>query len=130
MYGLSAFMIGLLTWLALRWYDHRETAGSNNLLLMMIYLLGLGVGFHLGSAAGLSRASSCWCCCRPAASCRCSICWLMSVGLFIFLLSTSDRATTGWSCCCWSSYLVVVAVRALPGAPLRRCWAAPCSSWA
>jgi len=48
-YGLSAFMIACLSWLAVRWYDGREKAGSSNLLLLMVYLLGLGVGFHLGS---------------------------------------------------------------------------------
>lgn len=47
-YGLSGFMMAFLTWLAIRWYDHREEAASNRLLLMIIYLLGLGVGFHLG----------------------------------------------------------------------------------
>ena len=48
-YGLSAFMLILLTWLSLKWYDHRQHPGSNLLVLLMIYLLGLGVGFHLGA---------------------------------------------------------------------------------
>jgi len=48
-YGLGAFMLALLSWLALRWYDYRDQEGSNNLLLLMVYLLGLGVGFHLGT---------------------------------------------------------------------------------
>ena len=38
-YGLSAFMMACLSWLAIRWYDHRESAGSNQLLLLMVYLL-------------------------------------------------------------------------------------------
>ncbi len=48
-YGLAAFMITFLTWLALKWYDVRRREASNRLLLLMIYLLGLGVGFHLGT---------------------------------------------------------------------------------
>ncbi len=48
-YGLAAFMISALTWLALRWYDRRESKQSHRLLYLMVYLLGLGVGFHLGS---------------------------------------------------------------------------------
>ena len=48
-YGLAAFMICLLTWLTLRWYDACAESRSNRLLYLMIYLLGLGVGFHLGS---------------------------------------------------------------------------------
>jgi len=48
-YGLGAFMLALLSWLAVRWYDYRDQEGSNQLLLLMVYLLGLGVGFHLGT---------------------------------------------------------------------------------
>ncbi len=38
-YGLSAFMLATLTWLALKWYDYREKEASNRLLLLIIYLL-------------------------------------------------------------------------------------------
>ena len=48
-YGLAAFMISGLTWLALRWYDISQTKQSHRLLYLVIYLLGLGVGFHLGT---------------------------------------------------------------------------------
>lgn len=48
-YGLAGFMVSVLTWLALRWYDRCETKQSNGLLYLAVYLLGLGVGFHLGS---------------------------------------------------------------------------------
>jgi len=48
-YGLSGFMLTLLTWLAIKWYDYRQMEASNRLLLLIIYLLGLGVGFHLGT---------------------------------------------------------------------------------
>ena len=42
-------MFALLTWLAIKWYDSRDERCSHQLLFMIIYLLGLGVGFHLGS---------------------------------------------------------------------------------
>ncbi|MBC8426413.1 DUF2723 domain-containing protein [bacterium] len=48
-YGLAAFMISCLTWLALRWYKISDTKQSHRLLYLVIYLLGLGVGFHLGT---------------------------------------------------------------------------------
>ena len=48
-YGLAAFTMALLTWLALVWYDHRHARRSDWILLLLIYLCGLGVGFHLGS---------------------------------------------------------------------------------
>ena len=73
-YGLSAFMMALLTWLAIRWYDHREHRGSNNLLLLMIYLLGLGVGFHLGSVLVYPGHLPAGAAGVPAPVCRCSIC--------------------------------------------------------
>jgi len=47
-YALSGFAVALLTWLALRWHASRRAAGSDALLYLMLYLLGLGVGFHLG----------------------------------------------------------------------------------
>ena len=48
-YGLAAFMISCLTWLALRWSDRCRTLSSHRLLYLVVYLLGLGVGFHLGT---------------------------------------------------------------------------------
>lgn len=48
-YGLAGFMMTLLAWVGLVWYDHRTERRSDWLLLLLIYLCGLGVGFHLGS---------------------------------------------------------------------------------
>ena len=48
-YGLAGFMIAFLTWLALKWYESRRQPNSNRLLYLLYYLLGLGVGFHLGT---------------------------------------------------------------------------------
>ena len=35
--------------MSLVWYEHRRERRSDWLLLLLIYLCGLGVGFHLGS---------------------------------------------------------------------------------
>ncbi len=48
-YGLSGFIISSLTWVALKWYEGRDSRGSNTLIYLIVYMLGLGVGFHLGS---------------------------------------------------------------------------------
>jgi tetratricopeptide (TPR) repeat protein len=60
-YALSAFVMGLCTYLALRWLRAHpddavegEGAGadpgrSRGLVLLIIYLLSLGIGFHLGT---------------------------------------------------------------------------------
>ncbi|MFO7654715.1 MAG: DUF2723 domain-containing protein [Candidatus Krumholzibacteriia bacterium] len=84
-YGLSAFVMALVTWLALRWYEWRERPPSDLLLILIVYLLGLGVGFHLGVLlifggifvlvliARRWRASPDF--------------WLVSAGLLLFILS-------------------------------------------
>ena len=48
-YGLAAFVIAFLSWLALRWWEIRDDESSHRLLYLVIYMLGLGVGFHLGT---------------------------------------------------------------------------------
>ncbi len=112
-YGLSAFMLALITWLAIRWYDHREHPGSNNLLVLMIYLLALGVGFHLGSILAYpgifllvllaSRRQ------LPVFDLL-----LMSFGLFLFLLSTATR-NNELVLFILAAYVIVVAVRSARG---------------
>ncbi|MCP4572410.1 MAG: DUF2723 domain-containing protein [bacterium] len=112
-YGLSAFMLAVLSWLAVRWYDHRDHDSSNHLLFLMIYLLGLGVGFHLGSVLvypGVflmvllaSRRQ------LPVLDL-----FLMSAGLFVFLLSTTTR-DNGLVLLLLLAYAVVVGVRAMQG---------------
>ncbi len=47
-YGLAGFMVALLTWLGLRWYDVRDSKQGVGILYLVFYLLALGVGFHLG----------------------------------------------------------------------------------
>ncbi len=112
-YGLSAFMLGCLSWLAIRWYDYREKAGSNQLLLLMVYLLGLGVGFHLGSILVypgifllviMSTKRE-----LPVTDLM-----LMSIGLAIFLFSTTTR-DNGLVVMLLVIYGVVVSVRAIRG---------------
>ncbi|MDX2472285.1 MAG: DUF2723 domain-containing protein, partial [Candidatus Krumholzibacteria bacterium] len=120
-YGLSAFMMACLSWLAIRWYDHRESAGSNQLLLLMVYLLGLGVGFHLGSILvypGIFLLVL-------FATRRQLALWdllLISSGLFIFLMSTS-KPREGPLAESWDTmilvalvvYLLFVAIRSIQG---------------
>lgn len=48
-YGLSGFVLASLTWLALKWYEMHDREGSTRLVYLLVYVLGLGVGFHLGS---------------------------------------------------------------------------------
>ncbi|MBK7190519.1 MAG: DUF2723 domain-containing protein [bacterium] len=112
-YGLGAFMLALLAWLAVRWYDERQRAGSDMLLLLMIYLLGLGVGFHLGTLLVypgifvlLVLASR-----RKLAMVDLL---LMSGGLALFLLSTTLH-NNGLLVVMLIGYLALVGVRAATG---------------
>ena len=49
MYGLAIFMVMLISYLGLRWVDHRETVRGDRLLIMICYMAFLGVGVHLYS---------------------------------------------------------------------------------
>ena len=46
-YGVAMFLMVFLSWLALRWYQNWERPQSDKLLLLMVYLLFLGIGFHM-----------------------------------------------------------------------------------
>lgn len=112
-YGLAAFMLALLAWLAVRWYDERARVGSNNLLLLMIYLLGLGVGFHLGTLLIYPGVFVL----MVVASKRRLPLWdllLMSAGLALFLFSTITGNNT-LLVFLLAVYLLVVGARAFTG---------------
>jgi len=112
-YGLSAFMLAVLSWLAVRWYDFRDKPASDHLLYLMIYLLGLGVGFHLGSVLVYPGVFL-----LVLLSSRRNLpvldLFLMSVGLFVFLLSTTTR-DNGLVILLLVVYAVVIGVRAVQG---------------
>ena len=112
-YGLSGFMLALLTWLTVRWYDYREHEGSNNLLLLMIYLLGLGVGFHLGVMLVYPGIFVLVLLSKQRKLGDFDL-WLMSVGLFVFLLSTAVR-NNALVVVLLIAYVVIVAVRSMQG---------------
>jgi len=112
-YGLAAFMLALLAWLSVRWYEERGHIGSNNLLLMMIYLLGLGVGFHLGTLLVYPGVFLL----IVLASKRKLPLWdllLMSAGLALFLFSTM-KADNTLLVYLLVIYLIIVGVRAFNG---------------
>ncbi|MFQ5600400.1 MAG: protein O-mannosyl-transferase family [Candidatus Krumholzibacteriia bacterium] len=48
-YSISSFVMGLTTLLALRWSRDPENPASTRSIYLIIYLLSLGVGFHLGT---------------------------------------------------------------------------------
>ena len=48
-YTISSFVMGCTTLLALRWSQRCQQPDSTRLVYLIIYLLSLGVGFHLGT---------------------------------------------------------------------------------
>ncbi len=115
-YGLSAFMVATLTWLAIRWYDHMAESRSTNLLLLIVYLLGLGVGFHLGTMLvhyGVFLLVFLVVATRDA-----SLKWpdvvLMVFGLHVFLLSTMS-GNNALILTLLALYLLLVVMRAVSG---------------
>ena len=112
-YGLAAFMLALLAWLTVRWYDERAKAGSHLLLLLMIYLLGLGVGFHLGTLLVYPGAFALMFVATRRKLPTFDL-LLMSAGLALFLFSTTTR-NNSLLIMCVAVYLLVVVVRAFAG---------------
>ena len=112
-YGLAAFMLALMAWLAVQWYQDRGHVGSNHLLLLMIYLLGLGVGFHLGTLLVYPGIFVL----MVLAGRRKLPLWdvlLMSAGLALFLYSTTN-SKNGLLMALLAIYLVAVGIRAFGG---------------
>lgn len=48
-YALSAFLMGFVLWLTLDWAEHADRPRGNALVYLILYLLSLAVGFHLGT---------------------------------------------------------------------------------
>ena len=46
-YALASFFIGIVCWGALVWAENRSLPHDKNILLLMVYILGLSVGNHL-----------------------------------------------------------------------------------
>lgn len=46
-YGISMFVMCLTIWLALRWRDRIGQVGNRKMLLLIVYLLGLGLAAHM-----------------------------------------------------------------------------------
>jgi hypothetical protein len=115
-YGLAAFMIILLTWLTIRWYERMQHGGSANLLLLVIYLLGLGVGFHLGTLLAYPGIFVLvfFMAIRKRTELPVADLVLMSAGLGIFLFSTMNKENT-LILVLLGIYLTAVIVRAVQG---------------
>ncbi len=46
-YGFAMLIVMLVSYLALKWFDHREDAWGNRILIFICYIAFLGVGAHL-----------------------------------------------------------------------------------
>ncbi|MFQ5510754.1 MAG: protein O-mannosyl-transferase family [Candidatus Krumholzibacteriia bacterium] len=70
-YSLSAFLMGFMTWLGLKWADNPTGAKSTSFIYLLFYLLALSVGFHLGTILAFS-------------------------GIFFLILMTRDKGFSNW----------------------------------
>lgn len=48
-YSLSSCIIALTIWLTFNWWDHLGEPGNDRLLLLIVYILGVSTGVHLGT---------------------------------------------------------------------------------
>jgi tetratricopeptide (TPR) repeat protein len=53
-YALSAFFMGFMSWLALKWEEDPTRFKSVGFIYLLFYLLALSVGFHLGTVLVLT----------------------------------------------------------------------------
>lgn len=53
-YALSAFFMGFMSWLALKWEEDPTRGKAVGFIYLLFYLLALSVGFHLGTVLVLS----------------------------------------------------------------------------
>jgi tetratricopeptide (TPR) repeat protein len=53
-YALSCFLMGLITWLGLKWAINPRGPKATSLIYILFYLLALSVGFHLGTMLAFS----------------------------------------------------------------------------
>jgi tetratricopeptide (TPR) repeat protein len=64
-YASSCFLMALVIWLILRWQERLDEGNEDGLLLVITYLVGLGVGIHLGVAIAAWAAVVFVFLCRP-----------------------------------------------------------------
>jgi tetratricopeptide (TPR) repeat protein len=48
-YALASFTLALTAYLSVEWYEMRDRAASATLMLLIVYLMGMSIGFHMGS---------------------------------------------------------------------------------
>jgi hypothetical protein len=102
-YALSSLVMILAVWLALKWEASRDADGrrDNNLLLLMVYLLFVAVGIHMGTL-------------------------LVAPAIFLFVLLVSTRTvlhgdvllTIFWAACAAALFLILEALRVPEGLAL------------
>jgi len=48
-YALASFVLAMTGYMMVRWYEQRRTHAAAAFYLLVVYMMGLSVGFHLGS---------------------------------------------------------------------------------
>lgn len=48
-YALASFTLALTAFMSVVWYQMRERPASATLMLLIVYLMGMSIGFHMGS---------------------------------------------------------------------------------
>lgn len=48
-YALSSCIIAFTVWLAFNWWDHLGETGNDKILVLIVYILGISTGVHLGT---------------------------------------------------------------------------------
>lgn len=82
-YGIAMFVMCLTIWLALRWREQIGQVGNRKMLLLIVYLLGLGLSAHMTT-------------------------WMAAGPLLLFILLVDWKALFDWKLLAWAAGLFLV----------------------
>jgi hypothetical protein len=106
-YSLAAFLMVSVTLLVLKWGEDPESPRSTLLMLLVIYLLGIGVGFHLGTVLAFAGPFIYFFLIRRKRISNFEF-FIFSFGLFVFLGDTTLWRNGQLTLILLAGYLILV----------------------
>jgi len=113
-YAISSFVMGLTTVLARRWSRDPDSAHRTNDIYLIIYLLSLGVGFHLGTVLTYP-AIALYCLLFRHKSFKDADLVIFSFGFFLFLAFVNLKFGGPLAVVALVAFLIGLAMRASKG---------------
>jgi hypothetical protein len=113
-YSISSFVMGGTTLLALRWARNPQAADSTRSIYLIIYLLSLGVGFHLGTVLTYPAIAAYLLLFRKK-SFKDADLLIFTLGFFLFLAHVNLKFAGPWALLVLLVFLALLVVRTVAG---------------